>query len=32
LGKDWKRENLRAVLLVEDRRTRRILGAASIKL
>ncbi|MGH7246996.1 MAG: DUF1223 domain-containing protein, partial [Pseudomonadota bacterium] len=29
LARSWKRENLRAVLLVEERRSRRILGAAS---
>ncbi|MEO7143373.1 MAG: DUF1223 domain-containing protein [Bryobacteraceae bacterium] len=29
LAKEWRRENLRAVLLVQERRNRRILGAAS---
>jgi len=28
LPKDWKRENLRAVVLVQDRRTKHIVGAA----
>jgi hypothetical protein len=30
LQKDWKRENLRAVLLVQEKRSRRMLGAAEI--
>jgi hypothetical protein len=29
---DWKRENLHAVILVADRKTRRIIGAAHLKL
>jgi hypothetical protein len=29
LPKDWKRENLRAVVFVQDRRTRQIVGAAT---
>lgn len=32
LQKDWKRENLRAVLLVQEKKSRRILGAAEIRL
>ena len=30
--KEWKRENLRAVLFVQERRSRRILGAAEIRM
>jgi hypothetical protein len=30
LQKEWKRENLRAVLFVQEKRSRRILGAAEI--
>lgn len=30
LQKEWKRENLRAVLLVQEKKSRRILGAAEI--
>lgn len=30
LKKEWKRENLRAVLFVQERKSRRILGAAEI--
>jgi len=30
LLKEWKRENLRAVLLVQEKKSRRILGAAEI--
>jgi hypothetical protein len=29
LSKEWKRENLRAVVFVQDRRTKHILGAAT---
>ncbi len=29
LPKDWKRENLRAVVFLQDRRTRHIVGAAT---
>jgi hypothetical protein len=32
LQKEWKRENLRAVLFVQEKRSRRILGAAEIRL
>jgi hypothetical protein len=32
LPKEWKRENLRAVLFVQEKRSRRILGAAEIRL
>ncbi|MEK7834431.1 MAG: hypothetical protein AAB401_25305, partial [Acidobacteriota bacterium] len=31
-GKGWKRENLRAVVFVQERRNKRILGAASANL
>ena len=30
LQKEWKRENLRAVLFVQEKKRRRILGAAEI--
>jgi len=30
LQKEWKRENLKAVLLVQGKKSRRILGAAEI--
>lgn len=32
LARQWKRENLRAVILVQDRKSRRIVGAASCPL
>jgi hypothetical protein len=32
LQKEWKRENLRAVLLVQERKSRRILGAAETRI
>jgi hypothetical protein len=32
LQKEWKRENLRAVLFVQEKKSRRILGAAEIRL
>jgi hypothetical protein len=32
LQKEWKRENLRAVLLVQGKKSRRILGAAEIRI
>ena len=32
LEKEWKRENLRAVLLVQEKKSRRILGAAGIRI
>src|SRR5712664_737317 len=32
LQKEWKRENLRAVLLVQEKKSRRILGAAEIRM
>jgi hypothetical protein len=32
LRKEWKRENLRAVLLVQEKKSRRILGAAEIRI
>lgn len=32
LGADWKRGNLQAVVFVQDRKTKAILGAASVKL
>src|SRR6266478_5595666 len=32
LQREWKRENLRAVLLVQDKKSRRILGAAEIRI
>ncbi|MFN0110537.1 MAG: DUF1223 domain-containing protein [Blastocatellia bacterium] len=32
IGKNWKRENLRAVAFVQERRNKRILGAASTNL
>jgi len=32
LQKEWKRENLRAVLFVQEKRSRRILGAAEIRI
>jgi hypothetical protein len=32
LPKDWKRENLRAVLLLQEKKSRRILGATEIRL
>jgi hypothetical protein len=32
LQKEWKRENLRAVLFVQEKQSRRILGAAEIRL
>ncbi len=32
LQKEWKRENLRAVLLVQEKKSRRILGAAEIRI
>jgi hypothetical protein len=32
LNKDWNRKNVKIVLLVQDRVTRRILGAAAVKL
>jgi hypothetical protein len=32
LPKEWKRENLKAVLFVQERRSRRILGAAEIRI
>jgi hypothetical protein len=31
LNKEWKRENLRAVLFVQEKKSRRILGAAEIR-
>jgi len=31
LRPDWNRANLKLVLFVQDRTTRRILGAASVK-
>jgi len=31
LQREWKRENLRAVLFVQDKKSRRILGAAEIR-
>jgi hypothetical protein len=30
--KEWKRENLRAVLFVQEKKSRRILGAAEIRM
>ncbi len=32
LQKEWKRENLRAVLLVQEKKSRRILGAAEVRI
>jgi hypothetical protein len=32
LQKEWNRENLRAVLIVQEKRSRRILGAAEIRI
>lgn len=32
LERDWRRENLRAVVFVQERASRRVLGAAAIKL
>jgi hypothetical protein len=32
LQKEWKRENLRAVLFVQEKKSRRILGAAEIRM
>ncbi len=32
LQKEWKRENLRAVLFVQEKKSRRILGAAEIRI
>ena len=32
LQREWKRENLRAVLFVQDKKSRRILGAAEIRI
>ena len=32
LKKEWKRENLRAVVLVQEKKSRRILGAAEIRI
>jgi len=32
LEREWKRENLRAVLLVQEKKSRRILGAAEIRI
>jgi hypothetical protein len=32
LQKEWKRENLRVVLFVQERKSRRILGAAEIRI
>jgi hypothetical protein len=32
LKKEWKRENLKAVLFVQEKRSRRILGAAEIRI
>jgi len=32
LHKEWKRENLKAVLLVQEKKSRRILGAAEIRI
>jgi hypothetical protein len=32
LKKEWKRENLRAVLFVQEKKSRRILGAAEIRI
>jgi hypothetical protein len=32
LDKNWRRENLRAVVLLQERASRRVVGAASIKL
>lgn len=32
LGSGWKRENLRAVLFLQEKRSRRVIGAASIPL
>src|SRR5260370_21635046 len=32
LQKEWKRENLRAVVFVQEKKSRRILGAAEIRL
>jgi hypothetical protein len=32
LQKEWKRENLRAVLFVQERKSRRVLGAAEIRI
>src|SRR5438876_10951539 len=32
LQKEWKRENLKAVLLVQEKKSRRILGAAEIRI
>ena len=32
LQKEWKRENLRAVVFVEEKKSRRILGAAEIRI
>jgi hypothetical protein len=32
ISADWNRANLRVVVFVQDRKTKRILGAASLKL
>ncbi len=32
LQKEWKRENLRAVFLVQEKKSRRILGAAETRI
>ncbi len=32
ISRAWKRRNVRAVVFVQERATRRVLGAASIKL
>jgi hypothetical protein len=32
LHSDWKRENLRAVVFVQEKKSRRILGAAEIRI
>jgi hypothetical protein len=32
LPKEWKRENLRAVAFVQEKKSRRILGAAEIRI
>ncbi|MDQ3135304.1 MAG: DUF1223 domain-containing protein [Acidobacteriota bacterium] len=32
LNRDWRRKNLRAVIFIQERESRRVLGAASIKL